>query len=157
MRIATSAEMSSAEAAEQTSDELGLSEDEVKDAAEEISKDLNISQNQVLLCLSALDNKGETTDATTTSGTTTSGTTTSGTTTSGTTTSGTTTSGATTGETTAGETTSTTTSAKDGVIDKTIPEGKELPNTGGPLLVPGLALLVLLVNGAAIGLFMRRR
>jgi ABC-type branched-subunit amino acid transport system permease subunit len=73
---------------------------------------------------------------------------------------GTTTAGDTT-TSTAGTTTTTdgsTTSANDGVIPDTIlKDEKVLPDTGGPLLVPALAGLVLVINGVAIGLFVRRR
>jgi hypothetical protein len=64
--------------------------------------------------------------------------------------------GTTTGAT-AGTTAGSTTSAKDGVIDETIPDDKKLPDTGGlSLVLPAAAVLALLINGAAIALFVRR-
>src|SRR5215210_8625106 len=100
-----SGRISSAEAVEEISDENGISEEAVEDGAAEVSQQIgDISQNQVLLCLTTLDD-GTTTDGTTTDGTTTDGTTTDGTTTDGTTTDGTTTDGTTTDGTTTDGTT----------------------------------------------------
>jgi len=153
-----SAGMSSDAAAQEISDELGINEEEVDEAAAEIAQQIEgVSQDQVLICLRKLDHeetKGGTTGGTTvgTTGEATSATT------------GETTTGETTGQTTGESTTTaatstaeTTTSPKEGVISKTIPKGKMLPDTGGiSLLIPS-ALLGLLINGALVGLFVRRR
>jgi len=141
---------SAAEAVEEVADENDVSEEEVEDAVAEISNQIgNVTQNQVLLCLTKIDH-GKTTSGTTGVDGTTTGV------------DGTTTAGNTTGATTASDGTTTAsdgaTTGKEGVIDKTIPEKKILPDTGGlSLLLPAAAVLALLVNGAAIALFVRRR
>jgi hypothetical protein len=59
---------------------------------------------------------------------------------------------------TTGATTGNSTSANDVVISKTILEAREQPNTGCIyFLVPAVAVLALLINGAVIGLLSTRR
>jgi Tol biopolymer transport system component len=112
---------------------------------------------------------GTTTGTTGTTGTTTGTTDTTGTTT-GRSTTGTTTSttngdttGASTGDTAGASTTGAaptgdSTSPRDNVIRDTIPEGQQLPNTGGlSILMPMGAVLALIISGSAIGLFYVRR
>src|SRR5215207_8365837 len=82
--------------------------------------------------------------------------TTTGTTTGTTDTTGTTT-GTTTGDTTGANTTGSattgdSTSPRDNVIRDTIPEGQQLPNTGGlSMLMPMGTVLALIISGSAIG------
>ena len=144
-----SAGMSTDAPAQEISDELGISEEEVDEATADIAQQIgDVSQDQVLICLRKLDHegtKGGTTGETTSA------------------TAGESITGETTGEATGESTTTaatstagTTTSPKEGLISKTIPKGKMLPDTGGISLLVPAALLGLLINGALVGLFVRR-
>jgi hypothetical protein len=160
-----SAGMISDAPAQEISDELGIKEEELDEATAEIAQQIEgVSQDQVLICLRKLDQedtKGGTTGGSTAESTSA----TTGETTTGESTTGESTTGQTTGESTTTTTTTTgatstaesTTSPKEGLISKTIPKGKMLPDTGGISLLVPAALLGLLINGALVGLLVRRR